>query len=134
MAEKNFELVTKLATSEEFRNYVLDLYKKYFENPGEKRETTMNSNCVEAIPCTASGDKVKAEPAKSILENMNGILKELYDELRKIDDAIYSPKNVDNTKGSNEPIQESLLDTLEWQRNLAAASLNLAIHIREGLW
>lgn len=39
MMEVNFDLITKLATSESFRDYVRDLYKKYFENPGEKRKT-----------------------------------------------------------------------------------------------
>ena len=40
----------------------------------------------------------KTETAKSILENMDAILKELADELRRIDDAIYSPRNVESVK------------------------------------
>ena len=37
----------------------------------------------------------KPETAKSVLENTDDILKELFAELRRIDDAIYSPKNVE---------------------------------------
>lgn len=75
----------------------------------------------------------KPETAKEILENMDSILKELSNELRRIDDAIYSPKNVENSK-PNEPTQECLLGTLDRQRNVAEALLKLAVHIREGLW
>lgn len=76
----------------------------------------------------------KPETAKEILENMDAILKELSNELRRIDDAIYSPTNVENTKELNEPKQECFLGTLNRQRNRAEALLLLAIHIREGLW
>ena len=77
----------------------------------------------------------KPETAKSILEEMDAILKELHDELRRINDAIYSPQNVESTIGSNEPTApECLLGTLSRQRSVAKASLDLAIHIREGLW
>lgn len=78
---------------------------------------------------------VKTEPAKSILENMDAILKELSCELRRIDDAIYSPGNVgENANDSNEPKQECFLGTLNRQRNFAEALLHIAVHIREGLW
>ena len=76
----------------------------------------------------------KPETAKCILENMDAILKELSNELRRIDDAIYSPKNVGNGEDSNEPKQECFLAILNRQRNVAEALLHLAIHIREGLW
>lgn len=76
----------------------------------------------------------KPEPAKCILENMDAILKELSAVLRGIDDAIYSPKNVENTKESNEPKQDCFLETLNRQRNVVQSLLDLAIHIREGLW
>lgn len=77
----------------------------------------------------------KPETAKSVLEEMDGILKELCDELRRIDDAIYSPKNVGCADDSNKPApQECLLGTLNRQRLVAKASLDLAVHIREGLW
>ena len=128
MEEVKFDVVSELATSESFRKYVQDLYNFYFNNPnGEIKMMDYG----EMAPCKSRDAKI--EPAKSILENMNDILKGLYDELRKIDDAIHSPKNVDPT-APNEPIQESLLETLDWQRNLAADSLSLAVHIREGLW
>ena len=74
----------------------------------------------------------KPETAKAILEEMDGILKELANELRRIDDAIYSPNNVG--EDSNEPKQECFLGTLDRQRLVAKASLDLAVHIREGLW
>lgn len=77
----------------------------------------------------------KPETAKSVLEEMDAILKELSGELRRINDAIYSPQNVDNTVVSNEPTApDCLLGTLTRQRVVAKDSLNLAIHIREGLW
>ena len=76
----------------------------------------------------------KPETAKAILEEMDAILKELSNELRRIDDAIYSPKNVGNGEDSNEPTQECFLKTLSQQRNVAEALLKLAVHIREGLW
>ena len=77
----------------------------------------------------------KPETAKSVLEEIDAILKELSDELRRIDDAIYSPRNVGvNANDSNEPKQDCFLGTLNRQRLVAKASLDLAIHIREGLW
>lgn len=39
MDEMNFDLVSKLATSESFREYVRDLYKVYFENSPKKEKT-----------------------------------------------------------------------------------------------
>lgn len=77
----------------------------------------------------------KAETAKSVLEEMDGILKELSAELQRINDAIYSPQNVKSTIVSNEPTApECLLGTLNRQRSVAKTSLDLAINIREGLW
>lgn len=76
----------------------------------------------------------KTETAKSILENMDTILKELFAELRRIDDAIYSPRNVEGGTDLNESKQECFLGTLDRQRDVAEALLHLAIHIREGLW
>ena len=72
------------------------------------------------------------EPVKSILENMDDILKELGDELRRIDEAIYSPSNA--ARDVSEPQDECLLGTLIRQRHLADSLLGIAIHIREGLW
>lgn len=74
----------------------------------------------------------KPETAMAILENMDAILKELFNELRRIDDAIYSPKNVG--ENANEPKQECFLEMLNRQRNYAEGLLHLAVHIREGLW
>lgn len=91
----------------------------------------MNYGYGEMATCELTENK--PETAKSVLEEMDGILKELCDELRRIDDAIYSPKNVENSK-PNEPTQECLLGTLNRQRGVAKTSLDLAIHIREGLW
>lgn len=95
-----------------------------------------NLNCVESIPCTTSGDNVKPETAKAILEEMDAVLKELFNELRRIDDAIYSPKYSPENVGenANEPKQECFLGTLDRQRNTVGALLHLAVHIREGLW
>lgn len=85
------------------------------------------------IPTCEPGDG-KPETAKAILEEMDAILKELSGELRRIDDAIYSPRNVGSADDSNEPKQECFLGTLSRQRLVADALLHLAIHIREGLW
>ena len=76
----------------------------------------------------------KPETAKAILENMDAILKELFNELRRIDNAIYSPKNDESGTDLNEPKQECFLGTLDRQRTVADALLHLAVHIREGLW
>ena len=53
----------------------------------------------------------ETETAKEILENMDVILKELFAELRRIDDAIYSPRSVG--EDSNEPKQDCFLVTLD---------------------
>lgn len=71
-------------------------------------------------------------PAKAILEDMDAILKELGNELRQIEDAIYSPSN--DGRDPNEPQDNSLLQTLGRQRNLAENLLKTAAHIRDGLW
>jgi len=73
----------------------------------------------------------KPEPAKTILENMDAILKELGNELERIDSAIYSPKPFEDR---TDPVDECMLGTLNRQRNTAEALLKLAVHIREGLW
>lgn len=91
----------------------------------------MNLNYGEMATCEPRD--TKPETAKEILENMDAILKELFAELRRIDDAIYSPKN-EGTVDSDEPKQECFLGTLNRQRNVAEALLHLAVHIREGLW
>ena len=90
----------------------------------------MNLNYGEMEACEPTENK--PETAKAILENMDAILKELFNELRRIDDAIYSPKNVG--EDANEPKQECFLVTLNRQRNVAESLLHLAVHIREGLW
>ena len=87
-------------------------------------------NYVEMTTCEPRD--TKPETAKAILENMDAILKELFAELRRIDEAIYSPRNVG--ENVNEPKQDCFLVTLDRQRNTAKALLDLAIHIREGLW
>ena len=92
----------------------------------------MNYGYGEMATCEPTENKPKPETAKTVLEEMDGILKELFNELRRIDDAIYSPKNVG--EDANEPKQECLLGTLDRQRNVAEALLHLAVHIREGLW
>lgn len=77
-------------------------------------------------------EEVNSETVKSILENMDSILKELDTELRSIHDAIYGER--DDTK--NEPPQsgECLLETLGRQREEAVMLLELTKHIRESLW
>ena len=78
-----------------------------------------------------AGGLEKPESAKTILENMDAILKELASELVRIDSAIYSPRPGDEKK---EPKDECMLGTLNRQRNMAEGLLKLAVHIREGLW
>ena len=84
----------------------------------------MNINaCVDSL--------AKPESAKTILENMDAILKELENELTIIESYIYSPKPLEV---SCEPNDECMLGTLNRQRNIAEGLLKLAVHIREGLW
>lgn len=85
-------------------------------------------NC--SVP-TTNGVNVPRETAKSILENMDAILKELSAELRRIDDAIYAPTPLEDAK---ETADDCMLDTLNRQRNMAEQLLKTAVHIREGLW
>lgn len=82
------------------------------------------------IPITGA-DMQKPESAKTIMENMDAILKELGNELVRIDSAIYSPRPFEE---KSEPKDECMLETLNRQRNTAEALLKLAVHIREGLW
>ena len=91
-----------------------------------------NLNDGEMATCELTENK--PETAKAILENTDCILTELYNELRRIDDAIYSPKNVEISQDVNEPKQECFLGKLNRHRNVAEAMLKLAVHIREGLW
>lgn len=71
------------------------------------------------------------ETAKSILENMDAILNELSAELRRIENAIYGPKPLEDPKDHPD---ECMLETLNRQRNTAEQLLKTAVHIREGLW
>lgn len=77
------------------------------------------------------GGLEKPESAKTILENMDAILKELENELVGIDSAIYSPKPFEERR---EPQDESILEILNRQRNMTESLLKLAVHIRKGLW
>ena len=85
----------------------------------------------ENIACSERNEP-RTESAKSILENMDAILKELGAELRRINDAIHSPSN--DGCDANEPQDECLLGMLNRQRNQAESLLRIAVHIREGLW
>ena len=83
----------------------------------------------ENIPTTGIDDL----PAKVILEKTDGLLDELGNELRGIEEAIFSPQP---QKGET-PIQgpdTCLLDTLKRQNNAAQVLLEIAAHIRRGLW
>ena len=91
-----------------------------------------NLNYGERATCEPRDNKT--ETAKAILENTDAILQELYNELRRIDDAIYSPKNDEISQDVIEPKQECFLGKLNRHRNVAEAMLHLAVHIREGLW
>ena len=86
----------------------------------------------EDLACTTERSETRPEPAKSILENMDAILKELSGELIRINDAIYSTSH--DRCDVSEPEDECFLGTLNRQRNLAESLLKIAIHIREGLW
>ena len=90
----------------------------------------------ENLACTERSETKAVEPAKSILENMDAILKELGTELRRIDDDIYSPSNVNSNSvcDVNDQQDDCLLQTLGRQMNLAESLLKIAVHIREGLW
>lgn len=72
------------------------------------------------------------ETAKSILEYTDNILKELANELGRIDGAINSTGPV--VEGISEHPDECLLATLCRQRETVERLLKTAVHIREGLW
>lgn len=97
-----------------------------------------NGDIGEGIKMNKSGEMTtcdglsSTEPAKEMLENMDVILTELGQELVRIDSAIYSPRVAEERK--NDPVNECLLGTLNRQRATAQKLLDLAIHIREGLW
>ena len=74
----------------------------------------------------------KTEPAKTILDNMDAILNELWQELVRIDSAIYSSRPTEERERN--PADECLLGILNRQRATAKKLLDLTIHIREGLW
>ena len=131
-AEVIIDLVNQLAKSAEaFRDLVRDWCKDEYSCSQERRKMMTDLNYREE-PLCVSGD-IEPETAKSILENMDAILKELSNELRRIDSAIYSPQNYEDASDLNEK-KESLLETLNRQRNDAEGLLKLAVHIREGLW
>lgn len=91
-----------------------------------------NLNYGEMATCELTENK--PETAKAILENMNAVLKQLSNELHRIEDVIYSPRNVENSKVLNEPTEpEGFLETLNRQRNVAGDLLHRVVHIREGL-
>lgn len=71
-------------------------------------------------------------PAKVILEKTDGLLDELANELRSIEEAIFAPRPQEIPS-----IQEQdscLLATLKRQNNVALELLEIAAHIRKGLW
>lgn len=77
--------------------------------------------------------EINDEPAKVVLEKTDGLLDELANELRSIEEAIFSPQ----PQSEMPPIQEPdtcLLDTLKRQNKAALALLQIAAHIRRGLW
>ena len=82
------------------------------------------------IPITGA-DMQKPESAKTILENMDAMLKEVANELVRIDSAIQSPRPFEER---SEPKDECMLGTLNRQFDMAEGLLKLAVHIREGLW
>lgn len=90
----------------------------------EFRGTTMNP-AAEMI--------AEEQPAKVILERTDGLLDELANELRGIEDAIFSPESRDRMPLIQEP-DNCLLDTLKRQNNAAYELLQIAAHIRKGLW
>lgn len=77
-------------------------------------------------------DSPKIEPVKVILEDIDSILKELGNELDRIDEAIYSPGLKENAV--SDPMNECMLGALNRQRSVAKNLLKTAVHIREGLW
>lgn len=73
------------------------------------------------------------ETAKIILENMNGILSEMNNQLCGIEDALYGAVPKETNMGA-EPHQPPMLTMLREQRDFAEAILKRIAHIREGLW
>ena len=72
------------------------------------------------------------ETVKSVLEETDGILKDLANVLRMVDDAVYGKSPAVEENG--EPHDEHLLAILYRQRKTAWELLDKALHIKEGLW
>lgn len=72
-------------------------------------------------------------PAKVILEKTDGLLDELANELRSIEEAIFAPKQECKMPPTQEP-DSCLLNTLKRQNEAACVLLQIAAHIRKGLW
>ena len=94
----------------------------------ENKEYTTAGTALEPIP--------DVEPAKSILQNTDGLLCELHDMLSGIDDAVFgrSPEDTAQPIKDIQPADNSILDTLNRQRAFIEKLLHIAEHIKRGLW
>lgn len=82
---------------------------------------------------TAVAPEMKFEPAKSIIQDLDGTMKEIQDILWLIRDSIIGPLPAEKNEGSA-PVEECMIDTLNGLRNDAQRILKTALAIREALW
>ncbi len=76
----------------------------------------------------------RTETAKQIIENMGCILFEINNTVDGLKTGIISPDSVQVQNNTREPKEESLLDTMRRQRDLAEEILKSLCKIREALW
>lgn len=91
----------------------------------------MRNDCV-ALPDMRNGEGYPT--AKDVIENTGAILKETYNVVHMIRDALIGPEPLTN-QGVNEPrADKSMIDTLVEQRDFAERILRDIVSVREALW
>lgn len=93
------------------------------------------NNC-STPTCNPMPTVKKEENVKMLLEDLNGILQEIYHQLDLIDDAIHGNKLDSTTSDSNNIVSSTLpmLADIREKKFLAEKILKITIHIKEGLW
>ena len=91
----------------------------------------MRNDCV-AIPEMRDGSGY--ETVKGVMENTGAILKETYNVVQMIRDALIGPEPSTN-QGVNEPrADKSIVDTMVEQRDFAERILKDIVRVMEALW
>lgn len=93
------------------------------------------NNC-NTTTCSPMPMVKQEENVKMLLEDLNGILQEIYYQLDLIDDAIHGNKLDSTTSDSNNIVPSALpmLADIREKKFLAEKILKIAVHIKEGLW